>query len=357
MSKNVFSGTVSRRSFLKAGAFTAAVVALANGGYELRWPEEAFADQDSPEEVRYTYCDMCNQVPKCGIKATVKEGKIVRVEARKDGWPNTPICSKGLASLQELYDPHRLLYPMKRTNPTKSRDEDPGWERIGWDEAYDTIAQHMLDAKEKYGAESVMLYCGDPKEPRGAINRLANLFGTPTNSNESSCCMMAAQMGAAMVFGERSVGADPTETSKSCLIWSLNPAWSMAYRFGNLLRAKDDRHQVHCGGPSHHADSGIACRHPPARRAPVPMAPWPWASPGRHFVEGRPRRRRLLRRNGFLGFEEFRAYVQDFTPEKVEEITWAPADKIEAAAQMWGQETPGASHRQRGSHRARFQCG
>ena len=55
MSENVFSGTVSRRSFLKAGAFTAAVVALANGGYELRWPEEAFADQDSPEEVRYTY--------------------------------------------------------------------------------------------------------------------------------------------------------------------------------------------------------------------------------------------------------------------------------------------------------------
>ena len=43
-----------------------------------------------------------------------------------------------------------------------------------------------------------------------------------------------------------------------------------------------------------------------------------------------------------LGFEEFRAYVQDFTPEKVEEITWVPADKIEAAAQMWGQETPGA---------------
>ena len=45
--------------------------------------------------------------------------------------------------MQELYDPHRLLYPMKRTNPTKSRDEDPGWERIGWDEAYDTIAQHL----------------------------------------------------------------------------------------------------------------------------------------------------------------------------------------------------------------------
>ena len=339
MSENVFSGTVSRRSFLKAGAFTAAVVALANGGYELRWPEEAFADQDSPEEVRYTYCDMCNQVPKCGIKATVKEGKIVRVEARKDGWPNTPICSKGLASLQELYDPHRLLYPMKRTNPTKSRDEDPGWERIGWDEAYDTIAQHMLDAKEKYGAESVMLYCGDPKEPRGAINRLANLFGTPTNSNESSCCMMAAQMGTAMVFGERSVGADPTETSKSCLIWSLNPAWSMAYRFGNLLRAKDNGTKFIVVDP----------RITPTVEslADIHLQPRPGTDGALALGIAHVMLRDGLYDAAFceewvLGFEEFRAYVQDFTPEKVEEITWVPADKIEAAAQMWGQETPGA---------------
>ncbi len=224
---------VSRRTFVKAGAFTAAAVALAGGGYELQWPEEAFADPDSPEEVRYTYCDMCNQTPKCGIAATVREGKIIRVEARKDGYPNTPICAKGLASLQELYDPERLLYPMKRTNPVKGLNEDPGWERITWEEAYDTIAAKMLEARENYGAESVFLYCGDPKEPRGAINRLANLFGTPTNANESSCCAMAAQMGAALVFGERSFGADPTEASKSCLIWSLNPAWSMPYRLSS----------------------------------------------------------------------------------------------------------------------------
>ena len=236
----------------------------------------------------------------------------MRVEARKDGWPNTPICSKGLASLQELYDPHRLLYPMKRTNPTKSRDEDPGWERIGWDEAYDTIAQHMLDAKEKYGAESVMLYCGDPKEPRGAINRLANLFGTPTNSNESSCCMMAAQMGAAMVFGERSVGADPTEASKSCLIWSLNPAcgrWRIV--FGNLLRAKDNGTKFIVVDP----------RITPTVEslADIHLQPRPGTDGALALGIAHVMLRDGLYDAAFceewvLGFEEFRAYVQDFTP-------------------------------------------
>lgn len=330
---------VSRRTFLKAGAYTATAVALAQGGYELQWPEEAFADPNSPTEVRYTYCDMCNQTPKCGIAATVREGKVIRVEAHKDGYPNTPICAKGLASLQELYDPDRLLYPMRRTNPVKGIDEDPGWERITWEEAYDTIAQKMLEARDTHGAESVFFYCGDPKEPRGAINRLANLFGTPTNANESSCCAMAAQMGAALVFGERSFGADPTEASKSCLIWSLNPAWSMPYRFGKLLEAKDRGTKFVIVDP----------RVTPTVEALADIHLQP--RPGTDGALALGIAHVMLRdgcydadfcANWTLGFDEFKAYVEEFTPEYVEQITWVPAEKIEAAAHLWGEETPGA---------------
>ncbi len=46
--------------------------------------------------------------------------------------------------------------------------------------------------------------------------------------------------------------------------------------------------------------------------------------------------------NWTLGFDEFKAYVEEFTPERVAEITWVPAEKIEAAAHLWGEETPGA---------------
>lgn len=37
------------------------------------------------------------------------------------------------------------------------------------------------------------------------------------------------------------------------------------------------------------------------------------------------------------GFEEFKAYVAEFTPEKGEEITNVPADKIREAARMWAE--------------------
>ena len=100
---------VSRRTFLKG---TAAVA------------------EEAPIEVKNTYCDMCNHVPKCGIAASVKDGKVVRVEAR-DKYPADPICAKGISSLQELYDPHRITYPMVRTNPKGTGA--PEWEPISWD--------------------------------------------------------------------------------------------------------------------------------------------------------------------------------------------------------------------------------
>ena len=50
---------------------------------------------------------------------------------------------KGVAGLQNLYDPNRINYPMKRTNPEKGIGVDPKWERITWDEAMDTLEKEL----------------------------------------------------------------------------------------------------------------------------------------------------------------------------------------------------------------------
>ena len=63
-------------------------------------------------------------------------------------------CSKGQASIQAAYHPDRIKYPMKRTNP--KGDDDPGWTRISWDEAYQTIADNILEISDKYGRESTV---------------------------------------------------------------------------------------------------------------------------------------------------------------------------------------------------------
>ena len=49
--------------------------------------------------------------------------------------------------MQKTYNPNRVLTPMKRTNPKKGRDQDPGFVPISWDEAFDLIAAKLNDIR------------------------------------------------------------------------------------------------------------------------------------------------------------------------------------------------------------------
>ncbi len=85
----------------------------------------------------------------CGIKVTTLNGEIIETE----GDPDHPIneghlCSKPSAYPQLIYSERRLKHPMKRTNPNKGENEDPGWVEITWDEAYATIASKIAEAME-----------------------------------------------------------------------------------------------------------------------------------------------------------------------------------------------------------------
>jgi anaerobic selenocysteine-containing dehydrogenase len=87
-------------------------------------------------------CSMC--LHGCGIKVYVENGVALKIE----GDPTNPdnlgkLCPKGNAGLARLYDSTRVLHPMKRTNPKKGLNEDPGWVKISWDEAYQIVAQQL----------------------------------------------------------------------------------------------------------------------------------------------------------------------------------------------------------------------
>jgi len=92
-----------------------------------------------------TICTFC--AVGCGIIATVANGKVIDT----DGDPYNPLnegalCPKGRGSTELINSPRRLTTPMIRTNPTKGFDADPGWRRITWGEALNTIADWMGDA-------------------------------------------------------------------------------------------------------------------------------------------------------------------------------------------------------------------
>jgi phenylacetyl-CoA:acceptor oxidoreductase len=53
------------------------------------------------------------------------------------------VCVKAFGLIQKTYNPNRVLTPMKRSNPKKGRDEDPGFVPISWDEAFDLVADKL----------------------------------------------------------------------------------------------------------------------------------------------------------------------------------------------------------------------
>lgn len=107
----------------------------------------------------------------CGVLVTVEDGVVIRIEGDPESLTRGTICSKGLASIQNTYNPHRLKYPMKRVG---ERGEGK-WQRISWEEALDTIAQKILDSKAKYGPNSVAFGSGTGRGQMQVIYRLCRL--------------------------------------------------------------------------------------------------------------------------------------------------------------------------------------
>ncbi|HZK44243.1 MAG TPA: molybdopterin-dependent oxidoreductase, partial [Syntrophomonadaceae bacterium] len=77
----------------------------------------------------------------CGLIVTEENGVVVDVNGNPDCLGNEgTMCPRGKSIILSLYNPYRIKAPMKRTNPKKGFDEDPGWVEISWDEALDTVA-------------------------------------------------------------------------------------------------------------------------------------------------------------------------------------------------------------------------
>ncbi|MDP2644496.1 MAG: molybdopterin-dependent oxidoreductase [Desulfobacterales bacterium] len=107
----------------------------------------------SPEETWIpTYCFQCNAGPDL-LRVKTRDGVAVKIDgnpAFADCHPgDAKVCLKAYGLIQKLYNPNRVKSPLKRTNPKKGRDEDPGWVEIGWEEALDLVAEKLLEVRSR----------------------------------------------------------------------------------------------------------------------------------------------------------------------------------------------------------------
>jgi len=238
--------TISRRNWIR---LTSATGAAALAGDRLFGNYFQAASTAANEQTLITACGICS--PACGIKARVRDGVIRFIE----GLPNDlsgdgKLCGKGASGAQFAYDPDRLKYPMKRTNPRKGLDQDPGWVRITWQEALDTIAQRFGEAKDKYGAES-LLFITLPAPDMWA--RFMNAIGVVNRIDHIDECFLSDRIVQRYTTGGKSWCND-FENSKFILLfgWDILAKSKLTFAQG-IVDAKDNGSKVVCFNPHYSA--------------------------------------------------------------------------------------------------------
>jgi anaerobic selenocysteine-containing dehydrogenase len=184
------------------------------------------------------YCALCTA--RCATIATVENGKVTRLDPDPDHPNGGVMCIKGKAAPELLYHPERLNYPLKRTRP--KGEADPGWRRIGWDEALDDIAQRILEIRDRYGAESIALAKGTNSgtsvdDAERWLGRLLYSLGSPNWVSTTHVCNWHRDTGFSYTFGTNLPTPD-LEHSKSFLLWGHNPSSTSLTLAHDIVQAR-----------------------------------------------------------------------------------------------------------------------
>jgi anaerobic selenocysteine-containing dehydrogenase len=135
------------------------------------------------------YCGLC--IARCGCIAVVEDGRFTRLEPDAAHPTGQALCAKSRAGPELVYHRERLTHPLRRTRP--KGDRDPGWERIGWDEALNLTAAAMRRIAEQHRPEAVAFSISSASttaigDSIGFIQRLMNAFGTPNTVTTLDLC-------------------------------------------------------------------------------------------------------------------------------------------------------------------------
>jgi anaerobic selenocysteine-containing dehydrogenase len=163
-----------------------------------RWDDWVELDSRSwPRRVEHRYmlvpttCFNCESA--CGLLAYVDRDDL---HVRKfEGNPEHPgsrgrNCAKGPATINQVTDPDRILYPLKRVGPRGGGQ----WERVSWDEALDALAARLRKAITESRQNEIMVHIGRPGED-GYTERVLASWGVDGHNSHTNICSSGGRAG------------------------------------------------------------------------------------------------------------------------------------------------------------------
>ena len=326
--------TLNRRDFVTISSATAAA-AMAS-------PLAKGAAAVSSEPVWHkTVCRFCGTG--CGVQIQVEGNRLLALRGDKDH-PTTKglVCAKALFLPKIVQTKDRLRLPMVRKNGKL--------ERVSWQEAMDVVANKFADSIKKKGPNSVAFYGSGQalSEESYFANRLFK-GGIGTNNVEGNprLCMASAVGGYVTTFGkDEPMGSyDDIDHARVFFLIGSNTAECHPVIFDRILAHKQANRKVM-----------VICVDP--RKSPVQSIADIYLSPkpgydlallhamaqviieeNRHdkgFTDKHVLFKKMSKGKPVtVGFDDYKEFLQDWTPEKAEEICGVPADSIRDAARAF----------------------
>ena len=165
------------------------------------WVEYDAAAWPKKVQKRYmlvpTTCFNCEAA--CGLIAYIDKDTM---QVRKlEGNPHHPgsrgrTCAKGPATINQINDPQRILYPLRRVGPRGAGT----FERTTWDEVLDTFAAKIRTALLEDRRNEIMYHVGRPGAD-GYMDRVLQSWGIDGHNSHTNVCSSSARLGYALWSG------------------------------------------------------------------------------------------------------------------------------------------------------------
>ncbi len=280
-----------------------------------------------------TMCPMNCLPTQCGMTVEVEGNTLVSLKGDQHN-PDSQgfLCIRGQASQEIFENPKRLLHPLRRVG---ERGEDT-WEQCSWDDAY----AMMVDAIRQTQPERVGLWRGHGIGTTGPTGTtLTSRFGLLGGFQAWSSSIVCWAMGG---YGLGLTGTLKTNTkqdmaanSRTILLWGANlasqpdlaPHLVEARKRGAYVMHIDTRRTE----ASRHADEVLLL--PPGTDAALALAL-------AHVIVQEGLHDQAFIDTHTLGFAQFAAHLERYTPEWAATITGIEPERIRGLARRYATQTP-----------------
>lgn len=258
------------------------------------------------------------------------------------GHPDHPVtqgklCGKVDRYLERVYHPERLTHPLRRQGPKGSGR----FERVSWDEAFQEISSRLHSIINEWGPQAVLpyAYAGTMGylQQEGISSRFFHQMGASRLAR--TICSEAGFEGYLYTIGS-TLGMEPEDFAHArlILIWGSNTLSSNLHLWPFIQEARKQNAQVIVIDPAHTRTAKAADEWLPIR----PGTDGALALALLHVIIAEELHDAEYVTAHSVGFEQLAERVQAWTPQRAQQITGIPAERITRLARVYATRKPAA---------------